>query len=300
MSDAAPIPSLHDASRRAAFGLWRGFAAGWSDRAGRLSWLRLGTFALVLAPGVWLAAALALDAAGAEPAETALDVTGFWAVLFLVLSLAISPARKLFCWSALLNVRRMLGVACAVYVGLHLSAYVVDQNLDLARAASEIIKRFYLAVGLVAAAGLFALAITSTDRWVRRLGRRWGQLHALSYPIAALALWHYLMQSKLDASDATVLSGLCALLLLARAATAWRGDFTPAMAFGLAVLALPLVMVFEAFWYEVATSVPGERVWAANFYWTGAPRPAVMVAGLAALIAAAAAVRRWGRRGRLL
>ena len=260
-----------------------GLAVAWRDRSGRFSWLRLAAFLLVLGPGLWLALLLATGGAGVEPIETALDITGVWTVRFLLLSLAVTPLRRVLRWNKLIQIRRMLGLAAAVYVGLHFGFYLLDQGLDLVRAFSEIFLRFYLTIGFAALAGLAILAATSTDRWIRRLGTGWNLLHRLAYPIAALALWHFLLQSKLDAAEATWMAGLFALLMAYRLAARWRVELTPLRLALLAVVSIPLVMGFELLWYATATSLPIELVWGANFDFAGALRPAWLtgIAGLA-------------------
>lgn len=277
-----------------------GVAAGWRDRAGRFSPLRLAALCLVLAPGLWLAVLLASGAAGAKPIETALDITGVWAVRFLLISLCVSPFRRIFGWSKLIQVRRMLGIAAASYAGAHFSTYVIDQNFDLLRIGSEIALRVYLTIGFLTLLGLGVLAITSTDRWIRRLGPRWRALHRLAYPIAALALVHYLMQSKLDAASATLLVGLFFLLMAYRLMDR-AGRLQPVWLFVAALLAVPATMVFELGWYAAATSVPVDRVWAANFtyfsHFVGPLRPAWDVGLAGGAVALLAALMRW-RRGR--
>lgn len=268
----------------------------WRDRAGRFSPLRLSAFLLATAPALWLAWLLASGAAGARPAEAALDLTGEWSVRFLLLSLAVTPFRRIFNWSALIKIRRLLGLAAASYAALHLGVYLVDLGGDLAKAASEISQRFYLTIGFVALAGLALLSVTSTDRWIRRLGAGWRRLHWAVYPIAALALWHYLLQSKADGAEATLMVGAFALLMAYRLPPAFGAALTPVRLAVIALASAPAMMGFEALWYQWATTIPVDRVWAANFdvvaLWYGEPpRPGWLTGLIGLTIAAAAALR---------
>src|SRR5208282_3264457 len=116
-------------------------------------------------------------------------------------------ARAAFDWPKLLLVRRMVGVAALAYGLTHFCLYVVDQNFRLPSVVSEIVLRFYLTSGFVTLVGLSVLGATSTDAAVRRLGRRWKWLHRTLYPIAALALLHYFIQSKANVSEAVMFAG---------------------------------------------------------------------------------------------
>ena len=144
----------------------------------------------------------------ARPVNEAIHSTGYWADLFVVFSLAVTPARRLFTAPKLINMRRTLGVTAFCYAVLHLMLYIVEQKYDLAKVASEIVLRIYLTIGFVALIGLIALAATSTDGMIRRLGgERWNRLHKLVYPIAILGIIHFLMQTKLDISDSVMVAG---------------------------------------------------------------------------------------------
>ncbi|MEL6979073.1 MAG: protein-methionine-sulfoxide reductase heme-binding subunit MsrQ [Pseudomonadota bacterium] len=275
----------------------RFLSALWRDRAGRFSALRLATAALAAAPLLWLALALGGGRAGPEPIDTALHITGEWAVTFLLLSLAVTPMQRAFRWSKLLTIRRMLGLTTLIYALAHVTAYVFDQGLDLGRVASEIWLRVYLTIGFIAVIGLVALGVTSTDAWIRRLGPTWRRLHQLAYPIAALGLTHYLLQSKLDAGAAVTMTGLFALLMLHRIALWRRIALTPASLLGAAVLATALTMGFELAWYASATNVPPAVIWEANFNAAAGLSPAWRVGLLGALFAGAAALHQAWRRG---
>src|SRR5262249_57423469 len=109
---------------------------------------------------------------GARRFTEAIHQAGDWALRFLLITLAITPAQRILHYPRLILARRTLGVAAAAYAGLHLSLYVLDQHFDWFKVASEIVLRVYLLIGAVALTGLIALASTSTDAAVRRLGAR--------------------------------------------------------------------------------------------------------------------------------
>jgi sulfoxide reductase heme-binding subunit YedZ len=234
-----------------------------------------------------------------RPLNQAMLMTGVWAIWFLLLSLAVSPARSIFGLPKLIQVRRMLGLTAAAYTVAHLIFYVAMEGFNLPFVASEIILRFYLTVGFIAVIGFVVLSITSTDASIRSLGKRWKQLHLLIYPIAALSLWHFFLTQKIDVTLAVLPTGLFLWLML------WRG-LSPAMErtlSGLLLLAIAAgagTIVIEYAWYALATYVPASRVLAANWHWgPRGPRPSFWVTldGLAVLLAVL--VWRWIPKGKL-
>ena len=159
----------------------------------------------------------------------------------------------------LVQIRRRIGVAAALYAGLHFLIYVADQKWNLIVVALEIAKRFYLTIGFVALLSLAALAVTSTNGWQRRLKRNWKRLHWLIYPAAVLAILHFFIQSKANVSEATVAAGLFAWLMI------WR--FMPAKLrtqyLGLLLLAVGATvaaLVFEVGWYGLVNHVDPMRI----------------------------------------
>jgi methionine sulfoxide reductase heme-binding subunit len=181
----------------------------WRDNGGRLSPLKLAVFLALFLPGAWTLLSYPLDALGARPLNEAIHQIGLWGFRFLLISLTITPASQVLQLPRLILVRRMIGVASAAYIAIHFSLYVGDQMFDLVKVASEIVLRIYLTIGFVALIGLAALAATSTDAMVRRLGgRRWLRLHQGVYLIAILATIHYFMQRKLEIYEPTVMAGL--------------------------------------------------------------------------------------------
>jgi sulfoxide reductase heme-binding subunit YedZ len=261
--------------------------AVWRDPAGRFSPLKTVTLLLVLLPAARLAVLWALGDLGARPITEVLHGLGDWTVRFLLLTLAVTPARVVLDWPGVVKLRRLLGVTTACYAGAHLSLYGVDQMWALGTIASEIVLRFYLTIGFVALLMLGALAVTSTDGWQKRLGRRWKLLHRLVFVLLPLALWHYFLQSKSDVTSAAFFTGLaCWLMLWRLAPRPWRGRLLVLPP--LALLAGLATAGIEAAWYGLATNAPAWRVLAANLDVTFGPRPAVsvMLCGLAVFVVA--------------
>jgi methionine sulfoxide reductase heme-binding subunit len=216
---------------------------------------------------------------------------GSWTVRWLMLALAITPFARILEWPRLLTVRRMVGVTAAVYASVHFSLYIVDQKFNLLTVASEIVFRFYLAIGFVALSGLIALAVTSTDAAMRRMGKRWKQLHRLAYPIGALALWHYFIQTKANVGEPVFVSGLFVWMMLWRALpTAWRTSVWTY--FALVPFSAVATAAIEFAWYGIATRIDPFRILQANWTERFFPRPAHEVAAVALVVAMVVTARR--------
>jgi sulfoxide reductase heme-binding subunit YedZ len=153
---------------------------------------------------------------GANPIETFLRTTGVLTLIFLLISLAVTPLRKIFKWNNLIKYRRMLGLYAFFYGLLHLSTYsIFDRSLSVPAIAGDVIQRPFIAVGMTAFFLLIPLAITSTNDWVKRLGgKNWARLHKLSYLVGILGVIHFWMIVKSDIFY-PVTFGLILLLLLA-------------------------------------------------------------------------------------
>jgi sulfoxide reductase heme-binding subunit YedZ len=193
-------------------------------------------------------------------------------------------------------VRRMIGVAAFAYATGHLGLYAADQAFDLAKIATEIALRIYLTIGFAAVLGLAALAATSTDGMVRRLGARsWQRLHRLVYVIALLAVVHFCMQSKLDLWEPTVMAGLYAWLIGYRLLGRPVGTRTRLSLRGVAALGVGvavLTALAEAAYFWIAYGADPMLVIAANWSLATGLRPAVVVLALTEAVAAAGALRR--------
>lgn len=270
----------------------------WNDRAGRFSALRAAAFALATMPAAWLAWLAATGGLGPKPLTEAIQLTGLWTVRLLLVTLALTPLRRTTGWNRWITVRRMLGLLAFAYAVGHLIFYVADQGWDVGHAASEIVVRSYLTIGFAAVAGLAVLAATSTDAAIRRLGRRWRQLHRIVYGLVALGVLHFFMQSKIDASEATLMMGFWLLLMGWRAAHAAGASLrAPWLLAAVALAAAAASAALEALWYGIATGVPWRAVLEANLTLTPWPRPAwwVLAVGLAVALVPLLGVRSGGR-----
>jgi sulfoxide reductase heme-binding subunit YedZ len=266
----------------------------WRERNGRLSWLKLVTFVALFLPGLWNVGFFAAGMMGPRPLNALIHALGLWAIRLLFLSLAITPLRRLLELPQLVKLRRMIGVAAFAYALAHFVSYTADQSFDLAKVASEIVLRFYLTIGFVALLGLSALAVTSTDKMLRRLGgARWQRLHRLVYLIAILGNVHYFIQAKLEVTEPLVLAGLLLWMLAFRATVArlpsgWQAVAGTAL---LSVVACVVTALGEALYFMLKFHAPVERILAADFMLTPGIRPAWVVLAIGAAITLTAALR---------
>ena len=180
--------------------------------------LKPAAFLAALGPALWLGLGVAgrVDL-GADPVKTFQVTTGLATLVLLLVTLTISPARKLLHWSELIRLRRMLGVFAFFYVLAHALIYfILDQSLDPGLIWEDTVKHPRIAVGFIAFLILIPLAVTSTDGMTRRLGKRWGRLHKLVYLATALGILHYLMVQKLDLREGFVFLAVFVALMVFR------------------------------------------------------------------------------------
>ena len=151
---------------------------------------------------------------GVNPAETIQLETGRWALKFLLLSLAVTPVRRLTGWNPIIQFRRMLGLFAFFYACCHFAAYwSFDLNFAFGAMAGDVLKRPFIALGFTALLLLLPLALTSTRGWIRRLGRRWTALHRLVYVATILAVLHFALKVKVFTGDPVIYAAVAALLL---------------------------------------------------------------------------------------
>jgi methionine sulfoxide reductase heme-binding subunit len=259
------------------------------EKSGRWSPEKIVALVGAILPALWLAWRAFDGDLGARPVDAAIHDACSWTVRFLMLALAVSPARRIFAAPRLILMRRTLGVAAFAYAALHLCLYIVDQKFNLAKVVSEIALRFYLTIGFVALVGLITLAATSTDGAIRRLGaQRWNNLHRIVYPLAVLAVVHFLLQTKIDISESIMIAGFLVWLFGYRLVHRFAGGVGTWHLLALAAVAAALTAVGEAAWYMFGTGVNAWRVFAVNLDVSMWPRPAIWVlaAGLAVVLAA--------------
>jgi sulfoxide reductase heme-binding subunit YedZ len=158
---------------------------------------------------------------GANPVEEILDRFGNWALRFIMITLAVTPLRRITDWNWLSRFRRMFGLFTFFYALLHfLTWLILDQGLLLSAIFEDLVKRPFITIGFAALLLLAMLAATSTNAARRRLGRRWQTLHNATYVIAILGVWHYWWQVKKDITEPLIYAGILAVLLGAR--VIWR------------------------------------------------------------------------------
>jgi sulfoxide reductase heme-binding subunit YedZ len=214
--------------------------------------------------------------------------TGDWALRFLVATLAISPLRHATRWNRLYVVRRMLGLTAMAYTLTHLGFWFAHENFVGWTILMESLLRVYLLVGYVATFIMIALGITSNEAAIRRLGSHgWNNLHWWIYPAALASLVHYFMLVRLDATQAALMAGLCALFAGFRALRKRKSDFGVASLIALALFAGVATALIEAGYYAFATGVDARRLLEAHLDFSYAIRPAwhVLAAGLAMALA---------------
>ena len=283
---------MPSASRTAA---WLTPYLPWLDRAGRVSAFKTSVFALLLLPGLYVAWQLATHSY-ARPYILANHDLGDWAIRLLFVTLAVTPIRQSLGLPKLILVRRMVGVTAFCYAVAHLLFYTLDQSLRIWVVAREIALRYYLTIGFIGLLILLALAVTSTDGMVRRLGgKRWAALHRLVYGAGALAVVHFFIQAKADVTEPFVMGGIFLWLmlwrLLAKRGLLQRGIASIALLILLAAAAAAASAGAEALYYHLKTGVELTRVLATNWSLGIGLRPAWVVGGAGLAVAAGAAFR---------
>src|SRR5262245_17838949 len=158
----------------------------------------------------------------ANPIEFITHFTGSWALILLLASLSVTPLRKLFGWNSLIKYRRMLGLFAFFYALLHFSTYMVlDHFFDFPAIVKDIVKRPYVTAGFTGFVLMIPLAITSTATMIRRLGKRWQQLHRLVYIAAIAGVVHFYWLVKADIRRPVQYGAVLALLLGCRLVMTW-------------------------------------------------------------------------------
>jgi sulfoxide reductase heme-binding subunit YedZ len=192
-----------------------------ADRMHKLA--KPATFVIALIPFLWLATRTYTGRLSANPIEDITLTTGIWALRFLVITVAITPLRRITGWNRLIQYRRMLGLFAFFYAVLHVSTYVVlDYFFAWDLIFGDIAKRPFITMGMLAFACMVPLAFTSTKGWIRRLGRRWQLLHRLVYVSAMAASIHYLWKVKVIFGSPVYYASVVAALLLFRIGWALR------------------------------------------------------------------------------
>jgi methionine sulfoxide reductase heme-binding subunit len=183
-----------------------------------LPWLPVGVFLGSLAPLAAILVEAYQGSLGANPIAEAENQLGLSALIFLVTSLACTPARRVLGWTWAVRLRRQLGLFAFFYASLHFLTYLVlDQGVDWGAIIDDIYKRPFITVGVLAFLLLVPLALTSTTESIRQLGfRRWNRIHQLAYVAGGLAVIHFVWRVKIDVSQPLLYAGVLAALLAVR------------------------------------------------------------------------------------
>lgn len=185
------------------------------SRSSLIRTLKVLASVAALTPALVLAWRVSQGTLRPDPVERLTHVTGLTGLILLLVTLAVTPLRRLTGWNDLIRFRRMLGLWAFSYVVLHFLIYLVFEHFfSLELIAEDILERPYVTVGFLAFLLLIPLALTSTRGWIRRLGgKRWGRLHQMIYVAAALAVLHFLWLVKIDTRE-PVIYGLVLVVLL--------------------------------------------------------------------------------------
>ena len=193
-------------------------------------WTKAILFSFSLVPLAYLVSRAFQGKLTANPIEYITHFTGDWTIRFLLITLTVTPLRNLSNRPQLTRFRRMMGLFAYFYGCLHFLVWsVLDKMLDPHIMWEDILKRWYITVGMAALLGMTPLAITSTAGWVRRMGyKRWRKLHRIVYGCAALGVIHYYLLVKSDIREPLLYAAILAVLLGYRAVVAARKK-TPAV-----------------------------------------------------------------------
>ncbi len=186
--------------------------------AATVRWLKAIVFLVCLLPFVLLTVSVLTNSITGEPVETMTHITGEWALRFLLITLAVTPIRRLFNFPDLIKFRRMFGLYAFFYAFCHLLIYIVfDQFFDWGEILDDILERKYIFAGMLALVLMIPLAITSTNGWVKRMGgKNWRKLHKLVYLIGIAAVTHFIWLVKADYTEPAIYALILTILLVYR------------------------------------------------------------------------------------
>lgn len=188
-----------------------------------MPWVKMSVFIACLIPLGQLAFQAYTDNLGANPVETITRSTGIWTLTFLLITLSVTPLRKVTGWYGFIKLRRMLGLFAFFYVSLHFTTFMVfDHFFDFQEIVKDVAKRPFIAVGFTSFLLLVPLALTSTSGMVRRLGKNWQRLHRLIYVAAVGGVIHFFWLVKADLRRPLIYGSVLALLLLYRITVTWQ------------------------------------------------------------------------------
>jgi sulfoxide reductase heme-binding subunit YedZ len=195
------------------------------DRNWKIRWLlKPAVFTAALVPAIVLAFRIAHNDLGVNPVQALNLYTGDWTLRFLLITLAVTPLRRLTGWMPVMRLRRMLGLFAFFYATLHFLSWIwIGQQFDMHEIIKDVMKRPFITVGFTAFVMLLPLAATSTNAMMRRLGgRRWQSLHRLVYAIGIGGVIHYWWLVKSDITKPAIYGFILAILLGLRLFWAWQ------------------------------------------------------------------------------
>lgn len=182
--------------------------------------LKVVLWLAALSPAAWLVAGIFRGSLGPNPIETLTHVTGMTTLVLLLVTLSVTPVRRLSGWNPVIKLRRPLGLFAFFYALLHFSIwFVFDMVFNWRWMVEDVAERPYITVGFAAFLVLIPLAVTSTKGWIRRLGKRWTMLHRGVYLAATLGVVHFYWLVKADTRLPLLLGACLAILLLLRVFT---------------------------------------------------------------------------------
>lgn len=272
----------------------------WSDPAGRVSLLKLGTFMMLFVPAIWMASSsTSIDWSFPSPFVPLIYHSGLWATYLLLLGLSISPARRILGQPRLAQLRRMIGLGAFGYALLHVFAWIGLRFFDWGVLSGELLVRPSLWIASLSTLGLTALAATSYDAAMRRLGATWKQLHRTVYILTFLAILHFLMSPGSLQGPPFLMAGVFFWLMAWRLLERAGLGTNPRALAAIGIAAVVFTLLLEPVWLmtyqrDRASQSPLDAL-AANFdfdiwVYLGAP-PIVWVSVLAILTTAAPIIR---------
>ncbi len=184
---------------------------------------KVAIFLVALIPAALLLRGMFAGTLGVNPAETIQLQTGRWALKFLLLSLAVTPTRRITGWNLVIQYRRMLGLFAFFYATLHFAAYYsFDLAFNVGDMLADVVRRPFITMGAAALLTMVPLAITSTKGWIRRLGKRWTRLHRLVYLSGICAVIHFAWKVKVFTGAPVLYAAILIVLLGFRVVWALR------------------------------------------------------------------------------
>ncbi len=185
--------------------------------------MRAAVFAVALVPFARLVSGFLTDDLTANPIEFITRQTGYWALVLLVASLAVTPIRRLTGWNDIIKLRRLIGLLAFFYATLHLVTWIVlDKFFDLDIMIEDVVKRRFITIGMLTWVILVPLALTSTTNTIRRLGRKWQTLHRLAYVAGITGVIHFWWLVKADVFEPQMFAAVLAVLFGVRIWWTWR------------------------------------------------------------------------------